>query len=48
MDQKLLSEVVGVNVKRAISLSQYKTQEEFAFMYGTDIRNLGKSRRKEN
>lgn len=42
MEQKLLSEIVGINVKRAISLSQYKTQEEFAFMFGTDIRNVSR------
>ena len=42
MDQKLLSEVVGSNVKRAISLSPYRTQEEFAFMFGTDIRNVSR------
>lgn len=42
MDQKLLSEIVGTNVKRAISLSPYKTQEEFAYVFGTDIRNVSR------
>lgn len=42
MNQKLLSEIVGANVKRAISLSPYKTQEEFAYVFGTDIRNVSR------
>lgn len=49
MEQKLLSEVVGLNVKRAIHLSQYRTQEEFSYVFGTPLRNvsLGKSRGQE-
>ena len=39
---KRLSQIVGSNLKRAIALSEYKTQEEFAYEYGTDIRNVSR------
>lgn len=42
MGQKLLSEVVGANVKRAISLSPYRTQEEFSYVFGTPLRNVSR------
>ena len=39
---KRLSQIVGANLKRAIALSDFKTQEIFAFEYGTDIRNVSR------
>ena len=50
MEQKLLSEVVGANVKRAIHLSQYRTQGRVLLRvwYTSSKRQpLGKSRRKK-
>jgi hypothetical protein len=41
MDKKL-SQIVGTNLKRAIALSDYKTQEEFAWEFGTDIRSVSR------
>ena len=42
MEQKLLSAVVGANVKRAIHLSQYRTQEAFSYVFGTPLRNVSR------
>lgn len=42
MKQKLLSEIVGKNLKRAIPLSQYRTQEEFSYAYGMPLRNVSR------
>lgn len=44
MEQKFtdLSLVAGVNLKRLIKDSKYKTQEEFAFEFGTDVRTVGR------
>lgn len=42
MEKKLLSEVVGVNLKREIRLSRYRTQEEFAFEFGAEIRTVSR------
>ena len=42
MEKKLLSEIVGANLKRAISLSDYKTQEEFAWEFGTELRTVNR------
>lgn len=39
---KRLSEIVGANVKRAIALSDYKTQEEFAYEFGANLRNVSR------
>ena len=41
MEQRL-SQIVGANLKRAIALSEYKTQEEFAYEFGTDIRSISR------
>ena len=41
MEQRL-SQIVGMNLKRAIALSEYKTQEEFAYEFGTDIRSVSR------
>lgn len=38
----MLSEIVGANLKRAISLSDYKTQEEFAWEFGTELRTVNR------
>jgi hypothetical protein len=40
--KKTLSKIVGTNLKRAIALSDFKTQEEFAYEYGTDIRSVSR------
>ena len=37
-----LSLVAGANLKRLIKNSKYKTQEEFAFELGTDVRTVGR------
>ena len=37
-----LSLVAGANLKRLIKNSKYKTQEEFAFEFGTDVRTVGR------
>lgn len=39
---KPLNKIVGENIKRAIALSDFKTQEEFAAEYGTDIRSVSR------
>ena len=38
----VISEVAGANLKRLIKNSKYKTQEEFAFEFGTDVRTVGR------
>lgn len=42
MEQNIkdLSLVAGANLKRLIKNSKYKTQEEFAFEFGTDVRTI--------
>ena len=44
MEQNIkdLGLVVGANLKRLIKNSKYKTQEEFAFEFGTDVRTVGR------
>lgn len=44
MEQNIkdLGLVAGANLKRLIKNSKYKTQEEFAFKFGTDVRTVGR------
>ena len=44
MEQNIkdLGLVAGANLKRLIKNSRYKTQEEFAFEFGTDVRTVGR------
>ncbi len=44
MEQKRkdLGLVAGANLKRLIKESNYRTQEEFAFEFGTDVRTVGR------
>ena len=44
MEQKRkdLGLVAGANLKRLIRESKYRTQEEFAFEFGTDVRTVGR------
>ena len=44
MEQNIkdLGLVAGANLKRLIKNSKYKTQEEFAFEFGTDVRTVGR------
>ncbi len=44
MEQNIkdLGLVAGANLKRLIKNSKYKTQEEFAFEFCTDIRTVGR------
>lgn len=44
MEQKRkdLGLVAGANLKRLIKESEYRTQEEFAFKFGTDVRTVGR------
>lgn len=44
MEQKYqsLGLVAGANLKRLIKQSSYKTQEEFAYVFGTDVRTVGR------
>ena len=44
MEQKYqsLGLVAGANLKRLIKQSSYKTQEEFAYEFGTDVRTVGR------
>ena len=37
-----LSVVAGANLKRLIKESKYRTQEEFAFEFCTDVRTVGR------
>ena len=37
-----LSLLAGANLKRLIKNSKYRTQEEFAFEFGTDVRTIGR------
>lgn len=39
---KNLGLVAGANLKRLIKNSKYKTQEEFAFEFCTDVRTVGR------
>ena len=34
--------LAGANLKRLIKNSKYRTQEEFAFEFGTDVRTVGR------
>ena len=34
--------LAGANLKRLIKNSKWKTQEEFAFEFGTDVRTVGR------
>ena len=44
MEQNIkdLGLVAGANLKRLIKNSKYKTQEEFAFEFCTDVRTVGR------
>mgnify|MGYP002523948170 CR=1 FL=1 len=44
MEQKRkdLGLVAGANLKRLIKESEYRTQESFAFEYGTEVRTVGR------
>ena len=44
MEQNIkdLGLVAGANLKRLIKNSKYKTQEEFAFKFCTDVRTVGR------
>lgn len=44
MEQNIkdLGLVAGANLKRLIKNSKYKTQEEFVFEFGTDVRTVGR------
>ena len=44
MEQNIkdLGLVAGANLNRLIKKSKYKTQEEFAFEFGTDVRTVGR------
>lgn len=44
MEQNIkdLGLIAGANLKRLIKNSKYKTQEEFAFEFGTDVRTIGR------
>lgn len=37
-----LSKTAGANIKQLIKNSQYKTQEEFAYQFGTDVRTVSR------
>lgn len=39
---KSLGSIAGENLKRLIKQSKYKTQEEFAFEFGSDVRTIGR------
>lgn len=40
--EKYLSQIAGNNVKRIIKESVYKTQEEFAYSFGAEIRTVSR------
>ena len=44
MEQNItdLSLIAGTNLKRLIKNSEYKTQDEFAYEFGTDVRTVGR------
>lgn len=44
MEQKRkdLGLVAGANLKRLIKESKYRTQEEFSFKFGPDVRTVGR------
>lgn len=39
---KPLSKIVGENLKRLIKETEYRTQEEFAYAFGTETRTLSR------
>ena len=39
---KLLSKIAGDNVKRIIKESDYRTQENFAYAFGEEIRTISR------
>ena len=40
--EKYLSQIAGNNVKKIIKESVYKTQEEFAYSFGAEIRTVSR------
>ena len=43
MEEKLrLNKIVGMNLKRIIRQSRYRTQEEFSYVFGTPLRNVSR------
>ena len=43
MEEKLsLNKIVGMNLKRIIRQSRYRTQEEFAWEYGYELRTVSR------
>jgi len=43
MEEKLsLNRIVGMNLKRMIRQSRYRTQEEFAYAYGYELRTISR------
>ena len=43
MEEKLrLNKIVGMNLKRIIRQSRYRTQEEFAYEYGYELRTVSR------
>ena len=42
MEPKKLSLAVGRNLKKLIRCAGYKSQDAFAYAYGTDVRTVGR------
>lgn len=42
MDEKILSKVAGQNVKNLIKNSKYKSQDNFAYEFGAEIRTVNR------
>ncbi len=42
MSEKTINQIVGANLKRLIKQSKYRTQENFAYESGIDLRRLNR------
>lgn len=42
MSEKTINQIVGANLKRLIKQSKYRTQENFAFEFGVELRTLSR------
>ena len=42
MSEKTINQIIGANLKRLIKKSKYRTQENFSFEFGIELRTLSR------
>ncbi len=42
MSEKTINQIIGANLKRLIKKSKYRTQENFSFEFGIELRRLSR------